>query len=230
MNQANRGRKGPVDNSVRKPLPAYTLAIYWCVSLSQPLFAGCKGGNARVEAPEVDANEVAQRLIDEYDADGDGSISSSEEIKACPALAENFSAYDQNSDSNLSLQELRDRLASIYSDRVAFYPLYAQVTLNGRPLRGAQVMLSPEPAFGDAIHVADGDTDRNGFAVLTIAESDMPPELQGVLKCVQTGLYRIHVKHDSKSLPEEVVAGDRFGAEVTSKDGNSGIKLAIKSR
>src|SRR5690606_23491291 len=122
------------------------------------------------------------------------------------------------------------RLAKIYKDRIAFYPLHARVTLNGRPLAGAHVTLSPEGPLGDSIKSADGQTNQEGYATLEVAEADMPASIRGIIRGVQTGLYRISVEHDSQSLPAEVVSGDRHGAEVTAADANGKIEVAIKQR
>lgn len=208
----------------QQPTPWGPVVLLFALTLP-----GCSGSNARVEAPKINAKAVAQHFLDIYDTDEDGVVSS-DELADCPALVENLRAYDENSDAAISLSELRNRLGQIYGDRVAFYPLHAHVTLNGRPLRGARVKFAPEEPLGNTISVAEGETNQDGYAVLSVSESEMPSDLRGVVKGLQTGLYRIHIDHESQSLPEKVVSGDHFGAEITSEDGNGGVELAIRSR
>lgn len=193
------------------------------------MLAGCSGRPARLDPPRVDADQVARVLMEHYDSNGDGSIAS-DELKRCPCLNGSITSYDADANGNLSLSEIRDRIDEIYSSRIAYFPLFAKVTLDGRPLANAQVLLSPEHALEGVLHEAKGVSGANGYAVLSIAEANMPAELQGVMKGVQAGLYRVQVKHDSKALPDDVVSGERLGVEITPADSDGGIDLAIQSR
>lgn len=189
--------------------------------------AGCSNSGARVEQPDVDPGKVAQRFIDSYDTDGDGTISN-DEMKACPVLIKSIRAYDRNSDGAVSLSELNDRITKIYQDKTALYAVSAKVTLDGKPLQGAHVRLVPESAFGESLRPAEGEAGKDGFAMLSMADSDMPQDLRGLVKGMQTGLYRICVEHASRALPEDVRNGDRLGVEITSAKADGSFKVEIE--
>lgn len=208
---------------------ACALRSWIIAALLTPVMVGCSNRPSRVEAPAVDPSAVAKSMVEEYDTNGDRSLSP-QELNACPALATSLKAYDKNADGAISESEISDRITQIYQNRVAYYRLYAKVTMDGRPLPGARVKLVPEAAFADSLNEATGNTDQMGAAPIKVAEADMPSDLHGIFWGVQTGLYRIQVEHDSKTLPEDVISGDRLGAEITSANSQSGIHVAITTK
>jgi hypothetical protein len=202
----------------------------WCTIALVPFLAawvGCSMQPPRVDAPDIDASEVAQSFIDQYDGDGDSRLSQAE-LRNCPSLESSLSAYDGNNDRHVSAEEISSRLANIYQDKIAIFQLYATVTLDGRPLAGAEVELTPEPPLTGKVKYASGRTNKRGIAALSMREEDMPTDLRGVVRGVQTGLYRITVRHNGEQL-SAISGGSVLGEEITPADGDRGIHLALKS-
>lgn len=187
---------------------------------------GCGGTPGRVPAPEVSPEAVADALIEQYDTDRDGELSAAE-LKECPALATHSAAYDRNGDGSLRPAELRARLDELYADRVGLFRIYAHVTLRGRPLVGATIELIPEQAIADVVKPARGVTDSSGAAALGIDESEMPRDLRGLIRGVQTGIYRVKISHPTARLAEGVSDGTALGVEITQASGIQGLNFKL---
>ncbi|WP_145059104.1 EF-hand domain-containing protein [Adhaeretor mobilis] len=208
---------------------SYKMLIRWLATICVVIATGCSSGPSRVDAPEVVPDEVAQNLMDQYDENSDGSLSD-DEVSNCPAIASSKRKYDQDGNGSIDKQEISRRLTNIYSDRIGIFQLHANVMLDGRPLRNALITLVPEQSMEASLAPATGTTDHNGRAVLGLSESDTPSELRGIVRGVQTGLYRIRVTSDKESLGDDIENGTVLGEEITPVDGDRGIQLRISRR
>ncbi|MEO0530579.1 MAG: hypothetical protein AAF266_08385 [Planctomycetota bacterium] len=189
-------------------------------------FPGCGSGPSRVKAPDVDPEETAEALIEQYDTDGDGSIGS-EELASCPAIRGQLSAYDRDRDNSVRPEEIAERLSELYSDRVGMFSIYARVTLKRRPLAGATVELIPEEGLTEAINSASGVTDARGATPLSMPEEAMPADLRGLIRGVQTGLYRVRITHPTVKLPAGVSDGTSLGVELTPSRAEAGLRFDL---
>src|SRR5690606_19760295 len=133
--------------------------------LTVVLIVGCSGKPGRVAAPSVDADDAAQAALKLYDRDGDGLLNS-EELKASPPLMNALGAYDTDHDGALSQAELVAGMESWSRRGIGATAVPFTVRLDGRPLDGAEVKLTPAPFLGNAISQAGGTTDASGAGSL----------------------------------------------------------------
>src|SRR5262245_12789362 len=66
---------------------------------------GCNSGPKRIPAPNVDPADLSEKLIDEFDANGNSSLSA-DELKKAPSLVAMFASYDADKNKELSTDEL----------------------------------------------------------------------------------------------------------------------------
>jgi len=155
-----------------------------CVPVVLCLFGCGQSRPARVLPPAVDAAAVTDAIMARADADGDGRLSAAE-LTTLPALAAAREILDGDGDGQLSGAEIRRWLDDIKASRVAITSLCVTVTQRGKPLAGAKVRLLPEPFMGPETQPAEGLTDPQGNALVSIPGSDYPG--------VNCGLYRVEI-------------------------------------
>src|SRR5438552_2794572 len=110
-------------------------------------------GQSSVKPPSVNPNKAADKAIELCDKDGNGLLSASE-LAACPGLLAALANYDTSGDKQLSREEIAARLTDMYAHATGLTSFNCRVTLDGRPLRGAHVRLSPEPFLGGDVKSA----------------------------------------------------------------------------
>ena len=175
--------------------------------------AGCSQGPARIAAPNIDPESAADAALELYDADGDGSLSK-DELAKCPAVLVNLSVYDPNGDGLVSRDEFVARLTEMYGNRVGLTQVASQVSLQGRPLVDAVVVFEPEPYLGEEIMAADGKTDSNGSAPMSIAPEFIPENLRQRHKRLSNiGTYTVRITHPTVNLPEKYNVNTTLGYE-----------------
>jgi hypothetical protein len=186
----------------------------WHVALGIAVATGgCSQGSARIAAPNIDPESAADAALELYDADSDGSLSKVE-LSACPAVLANLSIYDQNGDGLVSRDEFVARLNELYGKRVGLSQMASQVSLQGRPLADAVVVFEPEPYLGDEIMAADGKTDSNGSAPMSIAPEFIPENLrQRHMRLSSSGTYRVRSTHPTVNLPAKYNVSTTLGYE-----------------
>lgn len=154
---------------------------------------GC-GDSSRVAAPEFDAVAIATGAISAYDGNSDGEISKAEAKKSPFAI----DRWDEDSSGGISEDEIQARIGKYMEKKTGMLDVTCRVTVNGRPLDGATVEFVPEDFMGGAIQTAEATTDIDGMAMPAIPEIvAKDPVLTGV----QPGLYRIQVTHSDIKLP-----------------------------
>ncbi len=152
-----------------------------------------------VPIPQFDAEAAAARALEQYDANDDGLLSV-EEMTDCSALAKRLEQHDTDADGQLSQQELAKRILSWTAQGTGVMGVPCQVTLDGRPLPYAQVVLQPMEFLGEAIKPATGVANEYGQCSPNIDPSFLPAELSRTLG-VQPGLYRVQVTHKTIEIP-----------------------------
>ena len=184
--------------------------------LSSPLCAGCSSRPKAVEMPGFNPSKAAAKAIEDYDKDGDGKLSDAE-LKSIPGMFKWKQLYDLDSDGYVSQDEISNRLKKWRADNVAFRFLGAQVTLDGRPLPNAHIVMTPESYLGDSGKVATGTTNERGFASMIVAAEDLPAAIKqrGIkVSGVYLGTYKISVTHPQRELPSVDDKGLQLGDEV----------------
>jgi hypothetical protein len=137
-----------------------------------------------VTAPQIDPRAILTDAFAAADANGDGRLVGPE-LKAIPAIAAGLSALDADRDGAVAAAELVAWLDAVRASKVAVNRLEVLVRRRGRPQAGAAVRLVPEPCMGAGIKPAEGTTDADGIAQMT-----MPGSPYTGVNC---GLYRVEV-------------------------------------
>jgi hypothetical protein len=186
------------------------------------LLSGC-GGLSELKPPQVNANEAAAAAIEAYDNDSDGKLSETELAKL-PALT--LKNADKDGDMQISAEEIAARIRLWSEGETGIMSFYCMVTLDGRPLEGAEVQLDPEPFLGDAVKPANGVTRPDG-AILKIDPALLPEE-DRYLRGVQPGLYKVRITHPSQKIPPRYNTATTLGQEIV--PGTTGGSYSLTSR
>lgn len=190
---------------------------------------GCSGAPGRIATPSVDGEEAAQAALELYDRDAD-AILNSEELQASPPLLDALATYDTNRDGSLAHDELVAGIDSWQRRGIGAMALPFTVRLDGRPLQGAEVKLTPVPFLGDAIAAAAGVADETGSGSLQIS-GDRPPNVPQNLPVVQPGLYLVEITHPTIVLPEAYNKASTLGLEAGIAGQNpSGVVWELSSK
>jgi hypothetical protein len=189
---------------------------------------GCSSGPKRIPAPDVSPADLTARLIEDFDADGNGALSTGE-LENAPSLVAMFNSYDDDKNKELSADELEGGLARIFDGKGAITSASVRITHNGKPLSGATVYFVPEPFLDGELAVAGGITATNGIADLSVREEELPPNSPKERGLIQPGLYFIEVTHPAVKVPEkynkQTMLGSAVCGDVTIK---GPIHLALK--
>jgi hypothetical protein len=171
--------------------------------------SGCSRGPAPVRQPSIDPAAAGREAIALYDSDGNGRIAGPE-LDASPPLQAALARLDTDGDGGISAAEIAERVKAWKAMRTGLASVRCHVTLDGRPLAGAQLVLEPEPFLGDNIKAAAGETNPFGDVAPTVAPEDLPdPSLPGG---VHFGLYRVRI---SKPVDGREILPSRYNTETT---------------
>jgi hypothetical protein len=184
---------------------------------------GC--GPSGVEVPPIRPKQAAESVMAKYDTSGDGELSV-EEIAVCPSLVDAMDNIDADHNRRLSEQEIEDRFKMWVEGGVGAAFLTCSVTQGGRPLPGAKVRFIPEDFLRDVVQPAEGITNSNGAAKMSIDKANLPSDLQG-LRAVQQGLYRVEITHDSIDIPPKYNTESELGLEVSFEKGRSVVRFKL---
>jgi hypothetical protein len=190
------------------------------------LFLGCSRTPDRFEAPEVNTESAAIGAIAQYDGNGDKSLSM-EELAKCPGILSKITLYDKNADKTIDQQEIADRLADLLKYGTGGTALTAVVSLNGKPLRGAAVVLEPESYLGAEVQTAEGTTNGAGSAALGIPPEYVPEHLRRK-KMVHFGTFKVRITHPSVPIPAKYNSDTELGYET--EPGNPYVQFALTSK
>jgi hypothetical protein len=182
---------------------------------------GCSG--RRVPVPSISGDKAAEEALAQYDRNKDSSLDA-EELKLCPALASGLKSLDKDKNGRLSAIEIAERIKSYESSQVGLTALIVKATLDGKPLAGATVTLTPEKFLGDAVKPASATTDTRGMATPTAAGA--------VALGVACGMYRVEVsKKDTAGkelLPPRYNQLTTLGVEI-GPDHQGVLRLKLRS-
>ena len=175
--------------------------------------AGCSGSPGRVATPTIDADDVTQAALEFYDKNSDGQLDP-QELRQCPALIDAMSVYDANKDGTLTGDEMIAGVNSWAARGIGAMALSFTVRLDGRPLEGAQIALTPVAFLADYVAPATGSSDATGSGTLRISEEDRPPNVPANLPVIQPGLYSVQITHPTVSVPARYNTATTLGLEA----------------
>lgn len=197
--------------------------------LASALVIGCSGRPSRVAAPAVDANNAAQSAMELYDSNADGVLNS-EELAACPPLVYAMGAYDTDHDGAMSQAELVAGIAGWTRRGVGATAVPFTVKLDGKPLQGAEIKLTPVPFLNGAVAPASGTSDEGGSGSLQIT-GDRPANIPANLPLIQPGLYLVEITHPTIPIPDVYNKASTLGLEAGIAGQNpSGVVWELSSK
>ncbi len=181
------------------------------------VLAGCSRFSGNIEIPEWDPAAAADRVLAEYDSNGDRKLSG-DELKKCPGLLSGIRTFDGDGDGSISHDEIQTKLDELKQDQAALVEITCEVTRNGRPLEGATVKFVPESFMGDDLKPAVGVTTRDGTAFPTVADEELPEEYRGRVHGIHCGVFRVVVTHPNVDIPDKYNTKSELGRLVTRRD------------
>lgn len=191
---------------------------------------GCSQGPGRIATPDVDADDAASQAIELYDKNADARLDATE-LAACPSLSAALPIYDGDQDGALAEAEIAAGIGSWAAARVGAIPLPFRVMLDGRPLAGAKLKLTPAPFLGEAIKPAIGESDATGGGTFTMAPEDRPANVPKNLPVMQPGLYTVEITHPTTKVPAKYNAESTLGLEAAAAGQSpSGVVWELKSK
>lgn len=190
------------------------------------MLAGCSGKASRVAAPDVSPSGAATKAIEAYDKDGDGAISR-DELAACPGMAAARQSYDKDGDGKVTEDEIAARITAWQERKLALTSLSCTVNYKGRPMAGAEVVMTPEAYLGESVKQAHGTTTDAGSGIMAISDDDLPSEHRGI-KGVHYGTYKVQITHPDISLPAKYNTETTLGHEVAHDFGKPYVTFNLK--
>ncbi len=196
----------------------------WGLSVALLGMAGCFGGPATFEAPDVDPAAAGAEAMTLYDANKDGALDL-DELAKCPGLLVKIASYDKDGNGKLEEQEIVDGVGVLFKNGTGGTQLQALVSYKGRPLAGAEVVLEPEPYLGRGIQTAKGTTNGSGATQLGIPAEFLPSHLQQ-MKAVHYGTFKVRITHPTTSIPAKYNTETELGYET--EVGNPLVRFDLK--
>jgi hypothetical protein len=176
----------------------------------------------------MDPEAAASQALAEYDANKDGALSD-DELDKCPGLKAARRWLDTNKDRRLSAEEIATRVRDYQNDKAGLLPLVIQFTLDGQPLKEADVTLVPESFMGAGVKPAQGKTNAGGACVEFRTEGAAYPG-------IHPGVFRIVVSKKDASGQETIPAkyNTQTALGIEARIGNPavahGLELNLSSR
>ena len=201
-------------------------AAFWlgCVLVTASL--GCHRGPTAIRPPKIDSARAADAAIEQYDQDADGLLSEAE-LAACPGILGQLRKYDQDQDRRVSAAEIAARIGQWQDRGTGLRAFSCGVSLEGRPLFGAQVRLTPETFLGENLKSASGTVADFGQAVIRIAPEELPED-QKDIPGVQLGLYKVQITHPTVELPARYNTETTLGVEIGEGGSRTPVVFALK--
>ena len=178
-----------------------------CGGVFMLTFAGCSCSHRppSVKPPAISASAAGNGAMQKYDADGDGVVSG-EELDEAPSLKAALKTLDTNGDDGVSASEVTARVKAWQKTHVGVMQLSCTVLIGGRPLADATVKFVPEEFLGSEVQTAQGTTNQNGEAAISIPGHDPAG--------VACGLYRVEISKPDGSIPPKYNTDTTLGLEV----------------
>ncbi len=168
-------------------------------------FVGCSNTAPRVAAPDWSPGDMASAAIEQLDTSGDSQVDREEALLA-PGLADAFVILDTDGSGTVSESEIEARFQLYEELKTAFITTKLRINMNGRPLRGAFVRLTPEEFQGDSLLPASGTTDDVGL---------VSPRTEGKpYPAMQPGFFRVDLYRDENAT-EPIAVKQQLVVEST---------------
>jgi len=186
-------------------------------SLAAILLASCSSTPSRVQQPGIDPEGAGEMAMELYDTNGDGKVAG-EELEKAPGLKALVGTADVDQDGALTAEEVAARIYRWQEQKTGVMIFSFVVTLNGKPVEGANVTFEPEPFLGDEIKAGIGETGFGGSGGASIPKDQRPSPTsppgmhlglyQVKISKVANGVETIPAKYNTQTTLGQEVAGD----------------------
>ncbi len=203
------------------------------LSLACLTLASCSSGPARVQQPYIDADGAGELAMEQYDTNSDGIVAG-DELEKAPGLKAALATMDGNGDKGISAEEVAARINQWKEQKTGVTFFSYLVTLDGKPLEGANVLFEPESFLGDEIKTAIGETaiGGSGGASIPKAERPTPTSPPGM----HLGLYKVKISklvNGKEIVPpkynEQTILGQELAGDVPEiRGGGAAYALSTK--
>ncbi|MCH2113301.1 MAG: hypothetical protein MK171_00085 [Pirellulales bacterium] len=194
------------------PNLAHLLLFFLCLS-------GCSDGPQRVPSISIDAYAAGLAAMEQYDANGDGTIGANE-LKDAPSLHSAIANLDTDSDGAVSAEEVAARIREWQETEVGLITgISCRVTYKGAPLAGATVIFEPEKFLGDSVRSCVGTTSKRGRAGLRM------PDASHKIPGASPGFYRIKITSPHVEIPAKYNTQTVLGREIANLTGELVLNL-----
>lgn len=198
-----------------------------CMSLlllTSLLSGGCDNS---ITIARVPAAEAAKRALTAYDKNSDGQLSP-EEIADAPGLLDGLPRADANGDGQLSADEITRRIEAWQDSPRKLINTPLVFSVRGRPIVGAKVVVKPASFLEEWLPASEGTTDSMGAYTPVISR-----ELPGM----PHGYYDVAaslIRGGKERLPEMANERSALGVELCADrdlvESNYEIRFELKPR
>lgn len=158
----------------------------------------------------LDSQGMARKAIVQFDANGNGTIEGSE-LDNCPGMKAALERLDPKGSGRVTADMIAARIDAWVKSHLGRMSIVCTVTHTGKPLEGARVKFVREKFLGDAgWTTAEGETDKNGQAKVSVALRNDPHDVPGV----PPGFYRVEITKPGEKIPSKYNTETIFGQEV----------------
>jgi hypothetical protein len=130
-------------------------------------------------------------------------------LDKCPDLKAAMSRIDKDGDKTLTADEIAKRIEAWLHLKIGRVPVTCTVLNNGRPVPAAEVRFVPAKFLGDNMTTAQGKTNQNGMALISIEMTDSSDS-----PGVPPGLYRVEITKDGENIPAKYNTETILGQEI----------------
>jgi hypothetical protein len=176
--------------------------------------AACSSSPSRVQQPGLDAEGAGELAMELYDTNADGQVAG-EELEKAPGLKALLATGDANQDGAISAEEVTARINKWQEQKTGVTMFSFIVTLNGKPLEGANVVFEPAPFLGDEIKAAVGETAFGGSGGASIPKDQRPSPTSP--PGMHLGLYQVKISktaNGAETIPAKYNTETTLGQEV----------------
>jgi hypothetical protein len=195
----------PVEDA-RMPLVACLVAVVM-------LTVGCSSHPSAITPPNINAAAAATAAFKLYDTNNDGFLSN-QELDAIPGVKASLQVYDIDHDGKVSVEEMRERIGAWKKTSPGMMSWDCYVTIDGKPLEGAEVVYNPEPYVADWLHPSSDVTGPDGIASIAIPAEYLAKDHQRI-RAVNAGVYKVQITHPKLKIPARYNEKTTLGRELS---------------
>ncbi|MGD9632920.1 MAG: hypothetical protein AB7G28_15010 [Pirellulales bacterium] len=185
-----------------------------CASLAVIGIAGCSSGPYRVNQPSIDPEGAGAMAMELYDTNGDGKVAG-DELEKAPGLKALARTADSDHDGALTADEIAARIYKWKEQKTGVTIFSFVVTLDGKPVEGANVVFEPEPFLGGEIKAGVGSTGFGGSGGASIPKDQRPSPTSP--PGMHLGLYKVKISkqvNGAETIPAKYNTATTLGQEV----------------